>query len=113
MSNGGRAIFGCLGFDLINGSEWQAIAARRSTESPESLYGSDRWSFHRAFCWLMRNGGTPSRTGDRVRHRDRSVVVRLSRTCFGAFTARVLVDADLFLRRKSDRDICHVLSRAA
>ena len=29
---------------------------------------------HRAFCRLMRNGRLPGRTGDCVRHRDRSVV---------------------------------------
>src|SRR5205814_5610428 len=35
-----------------------------------------------------------------------------SRPGFGAFAPRLLVHADLLLRRQSDRNVCHVLSRA-
>ena len=65
---------GSPGLDLINGSEWQAIAARRGTESSESLHRRNRRPGHRTFRRFMRNGRVPRRTGDCVRHRDRSIV---------------------------------------
>ena len=37
MPAGGRTVTGSAGFHFGNGSEWQAIAARRGTESSESL----------------------------------------------------------------------------
>ncbi len=74
MSAGGRAIFRRPCLHLVNGSEWQAIAAWRGPESSQSLHGSDRRSFHWACGRLMWNGRSPRRTGDRVQHRGRSIV---------------------------------------
>jgi hypothetical protein len=65
---------GVLASILLMDPNGKAIAARRGAESSESLHRSNRRSFHRAFCRLMRNGRLPRRTGDCVRHRDRSVV---------------------------------------
>ena len=43
----------------------------------------------------------------------RSIVGSVSRPCFDPFAPRVLVHADLLIRRQSDRNVCHVLSQAA
>src|SRR6266704_3630004 len=112
MSVGGRAIFRCPGLDLVNGSEWKTVAAWRSTTSSENLHRSDRRSFRWACGRFMWNGRLPGRTGDRLGYRSRSTLGRFSRPGFEAFASRLLVHADLLLRRQSDRNVCHVLSRA-
>src|SRR6266403_273080 len=111
MSAGGRAIFRCPGLDLVNGSKWKTVAAWRSTTSFENLHGSDRWSFHRACGRFMWNGRLPRRTGDRLGYRSRSTLGRFSRTGSIALAPRLLVDADFLFGRKSDWNVCHVLSR--
>ena len=60
----------------------------------------------------MWNGRVSRRTGDCDRHRERSFMGGVSRTGTGAFARRVLVNADSFFPRQSDRNLCHVLSRA-
>ena len=50
---------GRSGLDLINGSKWEAIAARRGAESSESLHRRNRRPRHRTFCRFMRIGRVP------------------------------------------------------
>ena len=107
MSAGGRAIPWCCCLDFVDGSEWQAIAPWRRANLPRAynetidglIIGTSAGS-----C------GTAAYRAEQVivPTSRRSFVDRFSRSRFGAFAPRVLVHADLFLRRQSDGNVCHV-----
>jgi hypothetical protein len=93
------------------GSKWQAIATWRSTHLPKAHTEAIDGVY--IGPQAMRNGRSPGRTSDRDDAASDPLWTDF-RARFGALAPRMLVHADLFLRRQGHRDVCIIIvSRAA
>ena len=88
----------------------QAPGPRRSAELARELQRSNRRPRIRPAHGLVRRGGLQRGAGDRRRHRDRSALAVVSRTCTRPRSARLLVDADPRRRWQRARHLRQLLS---